>query len=207
VFDRDVLIEDTLDWYAQDRDGNVWYMGEQTAEYENGKVSSTAGSWEGGVDGAQPGIVMLADPQAGDTYRQEFYAGEAEDVAAITATAGEVRVPAGTWSGADVLVTEEWTPLDPDVRERKTYARGYGVVEIRTVKGGDEMTTLTSMTTASLAPAMAAIVLVGWPLLARLTGRRSSPSRAAARELSRRPRSTDRGPGRASPCGDRARSR
>ncbi|HEY8238844.1 MAG TPA: hypothetical protein VIF63_05365, partial [Candidatus Limnocylindrales bacterium] len=151
VFDGDELIEDTLDWYAQDRDGNVWYMGEQTAEYENGKVSSTAGSWEGGVDGAQPGIVMLADPQAGDTYRQEFYAGEAEDVAAITAVTGEVTVPAGTWSGADVLVTEEWTPLEPDVRERKTYARGYGVVEIRTVKGGDEMTTLTSMTTASLA--------------------------------------------------------
>ncbi len=204
VFDGDVLIEDTLDWYAQDRDGNVWYMGEQTAEYENGQISSTHGSWEAGVDGAQAGIVMLADPQAGDMYRQEFYAGEAEDVAEVTAITGNVSVPAGSWSGADVLVTEEWTPLEPDVRERKTYARGYGVVEIRVIKGGDEVTTLSSMATAGLEPTTAGLVLFGIaPLLARLTGRRSSPSRAAVRGRSRRPRSTDRDPGRGSRCDDR----
>lgn len=146
VFEDGELIEDTLDWYAQDRQGNVWYFGEQTAEYANGEVTSTAGSWEAGVDGAVPGIVMLAQPRAGDEYRQEFYEGEAEDLAAIIAVEGTVTVKAGSWDGADVLVTEEWTPLEPDVRERKTYARDVGVVEIRTVLGGDEVTTLTSAT-------------------------------------------------------------
>lgn len=144
VFEDGKLIEDTLDWYAEDRDGNVWYFGEQTAEYEDGKVTSTAGSWEAGVGGALPGIVMLALPRVGDEYRQEFYAGEAEDMAAIVATSGQVSVPAGSWSGADVLVTDEWTPLEPDVRERKTYVRGYGVVRIEVIMGGDEVTTLTS---------------------------------------------------------------
>ena len=144
VFADGQLAEDTTDWHAQDVQGNVWYFGEQTAEYENGQVTSTAGSWEAGIDGAQPGIVMLAQPQAGDSYRQEFLAGEAEDLATVTATTGEVRSKAGSWSGADVLVTEEWTPLEPDVRERKTYARGVGVVETRTIQGGDDVTTLTS---------------------------------------------------------------
>lgn len=142
VFEDGDLIEDTLDWYAQDVDGNVWYFGEETAEYENGEVVSTAGSWEAGVDGAQPGIIMLADPRVGDVYRQEFYGGEAEDIGEITALEGEVSVEAGSWSGSDVLVTEEWTPLEPDVRERKTYVRGQGVVEILTIEGGDERTTL-----------------------------------------------------------------
>ena len=144
VYEDGKLIEDTLDWYAQDRQGNVWYFGEETAEYEDGKVTSTAGSWEAGVDGALPGIVMLAEPRPGDEYRQEFYEGEAEDVAAIVATEGTIAVDAGSWDGTDVLVTEEWTPLEPDVRERKTYARGFGVVEIRTIEGGDDVTTLTS---------------------------------------------------------------
>jgi hypothetical protein len=146
VFADGELAEDTIDWYAQDRQGNVWYFGEQTAEYENGAVTSTAGSWEAGVDGAQPGIVMLADPQAGDRYRQEFYRGEAEDLAEVTAVTGSVSVPAGTWSGSEVLVTEEWTPLEPDVRERKTYVRGVGVVAIKTSKGGTDRTRLTTYT-------------------------------------------------------------
>jgi hypothetical protein len=149
VFDGSAVTEDTLDWYAQDRQGNVWYFGEQTAEYENGKVTSTEGSWEGGVDGAQPGIVMLADPQVGDSYRQEFLQGEAEDLAAITATSGTVSSKAGSWSGGDVLVTEEWTPLEPKVREQKTYARGVGVVEAHLLKGGHEQTKLTSVTIGS----------------------------------------------------------
>ncbi len=96
------------------------------------------------MDGAVPGIVMLAEPHPGDEYRQEFYEGEAEDVAAIVAVEGSIAVDAGSWTGTDVLVTEEWTPLEPDVRERKTYARGFGVVDIRTIEGGDELTTLTS---------------------------------------------------------------
>jgi hypothetical protein len=147
VFSGNEVTEDTLDWYAQDRQGNVWYFGEQTAEYENGKVTSTEGTWTGGVDGAQPGIVMLADPEVGDSYRQEYLKGEAEDLAAVTATSGEVSAPAGSWSGTDVLVTEEWTPLEPDVREQKTYARGFGVVDAHLLKGGKEHTSLTSVTT------------------------------------------------------------
>ena len=139
VFEDCEVIEDTLDWYGQDAQGNVWYLGEETAEYENGEITSTAGSWEAGVDGALPGIVMLADPQAGDIYRQEFYAGEAEDLGEVTAVTGSVSAPAGDWSGSDVLVTEEWTPLEPDVRERKIYARGFGVVRIKTIEGGNEL--------------------------------------------------------------------
>ena len=77
------LVEDTYDWYAQDADGNIWYLGEDTKEYENGKVTTTAGSWEAGVDGAQPGVIVPADPQPGLTYRQEYLAGEAEDAATV----------------------------------------------------------------------------------------------------------------------------
>jgi len=146
VYEDGELVEDTLDWYAEDRQGNVWYFGEETAEYENGSIVSTAGAWEAGVDGALPGIIMLGEPRAGDQYRQEFYENEAEDMAAVVATTGSVSVAAGSWAGADVLVTEEWTPLEAGVRERKTYARGMGVVEIRTIEGGDELTTLTSAT-------------------------------------------------------------
>jgi hypothetical protein len=139
VFEDGELVEDTHDWYAQDVAGNVWYLGEETAEYEDGEIVSTAGSWEAGVDGALPGIVMLADPQVGDVYRQEFYEGEAEDIGMVTALTGEISVEAGTWSGGDVLVTEEWTPLEPDVRERKTYALGVGVVHELQILGGDDV--------------------------------------------------------------------
>ena len=138
VFVGGELEEDTFDWFAQDRHGNVWYFGEKTAEYANGKVVSTAGSWTGGVDGALPGIVMLADPQVGDIYRQEFYKGEAEDIGEVTAVGGSITVPLGTFT--DILVTEEWTPLEPAVRERKTYVPGIGVVETRVIKGGSGVT-------------------------------------------------------------------
>ena len=138
VFSNGDLAEDTFDWFAQDRNGNVWYLGEKTAEYANGKVASTAGSWEAGVDGAQPGIIMLADPLVGDVYRQEYYAGEAEDLAEVTAIGGSIKVPFGAFDG--VIVTEEWTPLEPEIRERKTYVRGIGVVETRQIKGGSGVT-------------------------------------------------------------------
>jgi len=156
VFSGSEVTEDTLDWYAQDAQGNVWYFGEQTAEYEGGKVTSTEGSWVGGVDGAQPGIIMLAQPAVGDSYRQEYLKGEAEDLASVMALSGSVSSKAGSWSGADVLVTEEWTPLEPDVREQKTYARGVGVVEAHLLKGGKEHTSLTSVTIGSAAALMTA---------------------------------------------------
>jgi hypothetical protein len=128
------LTEDTVDWYAADNFGNVWYFGEKTAEYENGEITTTEGSWEAGVDGALPGIIMLADPRIGDTYRQEFYGGKAEDVAKIYAMDKSVTVPKDTYDL--VLVTEDWSLLTPAVHERKWYAPGIGVVLEETVQGG-----------------------------------------------------------------------
>jgi len=134
VFVGGDLQEDTVDWYAADNFGNVWYFGEQTAEYENGEITTTEGSWEAGVDGALPGIIMLADPQVGDTYRQEFYEGQAEDVAKVYAMEESITVPQGTYDL--VLVTEDWSLLTPDVHERKWYAPRIGVVFEETVRGG-----------------------------------------------------------------------
>jgi hypothetical protein len=138
------LQELTFDWYAQDADGNVWYFGEDTAEYKNGEVSSREGSWEAGADGAQPGIIMPADPVAGLTYRQEFYAGEAEDLAMVVELDATADTPAGRYS--DVLVTEDWTPLEPDIAERKFYAPGVGLVMERQVRGGEALNSLTEFT-------------------------------------------------------------
>lgn len=120
------LIEDTYDWFAQDDAGNVWYFGEDTTAYHDG-VPSTDGSWEAGVGGALPGIVMQAAPGVtGVGYRQEFLAGEAEDMGQVIDVSGKAVVPAGTFD--DVIVTRDWTPLEPDTIEEKTYARGVGFV-------------------------------------------------------------------------------
>ena len=134
-----VVVEDTYDWYAQDVDGNVWYLGEETAEYEDGQVVSTEGSWEAGVDGALPGVVMWADPQPGQAYRQEYYPGHAEDLAQVVDTGTSVSLPEGRYD--DVLVVREWNPLEPDVVEEKSYAPGVGpVLEDKTVGGEDRVT-------------------------------------------------------------------
>ncbi len=138
------VIEDTYDWYAQDKDGNVWYLGEDTKEYEDGKVSSTAGSWEAGVDGAQPGVIMWTNPEVGKGYRQEYYQDEAEDMAEVTEAGASESVPYGGFE--DLLVIKEWTPLEPDVVENKYYARGIGVVLEEIVQGGGARTELTSFT-------------------------------------------------------------
>jgi hypothetical protein len=127
------VIEDTFDWYAQDAHGNVWYFGEDTKELEDGKIS-TAGSWEAGVDGAQPGILVPADPEVGMTYRQEYYAGEAEDAAAVLSLDERVEVAFGQYDG--VLMTKDYTPLEPDVLEHKFYARGVGMVLALQISGG-----------------------------------------------------------------------
>jgi hypothetical protein len=127
--------EDTFDWYAQDVDGNVWYMGEDTKGYENGKVSSTEGSWEAGVDGALPGVIMPGAPEVGLAYTQEHYAGEAEDKGKIVALGKSVTVPSGSYD--EVIVTEDWTPLEPEILERKYYAPGIGVVFEEIVRGGE----------------------------------------------------------------------
>jgi hypothetical protein len=136
------LQELTFDWYAQDVDGNVWYMGEKTAEYnKNGKVTTRAGSWESGVNGAMPGIIMPADPVVDLTYRQEFLPGEAEDLAKVVQQSATADTPFRSF--ADVLVTEDWTPLEPNIVERKFYAPGVGLVMERLVKGGSGINRLT----------------------------------------------------------------
>jgi hypothetical protein len=139
---RGGVVEETLDWFAQDRAGNVWYLGEDTTEYDDRGRPEHAGSWEAGVDGARAGLAMPAQPRVGDGYRQEYYPGEAEDRAEVLSLAGEQSVPAGSYGG--LLVTEEDTPLEPGVVEHKYYARGVGLVLEEDVSGGSERTELVS---------------------------------------------------------------
>jgi hypothetical protein len=131
---RGRLAERTTDWYTQDRRGNVWYFGEETAELDAaGKVTSTEGSWQAGVDGARAGIFMPAQPRVGKSFQQEFYKGHAEDHFRVVGVFG------------NALLTEEWTPLEPRVLDHKLYVRGVGTVLERSVKGGDELLALVSM--------------------------------------------------------------
>ena len=132
VFLNGGLIEDTFDWYAQDKKGNVWYFGENTKEYENGKVS-TEGSWEAGKVGAKPGIIMLAHPKVGQTYRQEYKKGSAEDMAKVLDLNGSVKVSYGSFHPA--VVTKEWSPLETGVVAHKYYGAGAGDVKEVAVKG------------------------------------------------------------------------
>ena len=134
VFQSQSLVERTTDWYAQDSVGNVWYFGEQTAELLNGVVTSTSGTWEAGVDRAQPGIVMPAVPKVGRTYRQEYRPGVALDIATILAVDGAVRVPAGSYHAS--VITFDKNPLDPSKKERKWYAPGIGFVHAVLHGGG-----------------------------------------------------------------------
>ena len=128
------VIEDTFDWYAQDRWGNVWYLGEDTKEFENGKVVTTEGSWEAGVDGAHAGVLIPGDPVVGQAYRQEYLEGVAEDAGEILSLDEQVSVPFGSFTG--VLMTKDWTPLEPDLVEHKFYAKGVGPVLALDVSGG-----------------------------------------------------------------------
>jgi hypothetical protein len=120
-----VLIESTTDWFAQDDDDNVWYLGEATVKITDG-VSSPEGSWKTGVDGAQPGVVMLARPRLRDTYRQEYLAGHAEDYAKVVGFGKTVSVPAGTFHGC--MQTRDRSTLDLALDELKTYCPGIGLV-------------------------------------------------------------------------------
>jgi hypothetical protein len=138
-------VEVTDDWYAQDKAGNVWYLGEDTAEYENGRVTSRAGSFEAGVDGAQAGIIMPAHPRDGMAYRQEYYRGEAEDRAEVLSTQEQVEVPFGHFE--DALLTKDLVPTEPKVSEYKLYAKNVGpVLAVQTSGGGsrEELISYTS---------------------------------------------------------------
>ena len=120
------VAEDTFDYYAQDRQGNVWYFGESTAEFEHGIPVSVEGSFKAGIDNAKAGIIMLANPRPGTTYRQEFSLTVAEDLARVEALGVRVKVPYGSFDNA--LRTFEFTPLEPDAKERKFYVPGVGQV-------------------------------------------------------------------------------
>jgi hypothetical protein len=134
VFLDGELIEDTFDWYAQDKDGNVWYLGEDTKEYEDGQVVSTQGSWEAGVQGAIPGLIMSANPVNGMEYRQEFFEGEAEDNAIVINTEKTVTIGLGSFEGC--LETMEYSTLEHGVREHKYYFPGTGLLLEWNRRGG-----------------------------------------------------------------------
>ncbi len=135
------IVEDTWDWYAQDNRGNVWYFGEDTTAFEHGK-KSTEGSWEAGKQGAQAGIAMLAEPDVGDAYQQEYLERVAEDRGRILSLSARHAGPAGSWTG--LVRTEDTTPLEPGLVENKYYARGVGVVHEETLAGGREDVELVS---------------------------------------------------------------
>jgi hypothetical protein len=129
------LEEATYDWYAQDRAGNVWYLGEDTMEYDSkGRVKTTAGSWQAGVDGARPGLFMPAQPRVGQEFRQEYYRGQAEDQFRIVSLSAPVKVP--YVSARSAMRTRESNPLEPGLITTKYFVRGIGRVLEAT--GGDE---------------------------------------------------------------------
>ena len=137
------LLEKTSDWYAQDDQGNVWYVGEDTAAYlPNGKVD-TSGSWEAGVHDAEPGLVMEVNPQIPDAYRQEFLSGQAEDTAWVVDRAGSATVPDGTFK--NVLTSLEATRIEPGAYDRKVYAPGVGMIREEAITGPTENAELVSV--------------------------------------------------------------
>ena len=143
LFIRGRLRERTTDWYSQDTHGNVWYLGEDTAELdEHGRVTSTEGTWQAGVDGARAGVYMPAHPRVGMSGLQEYYKGHAEDRFVVIGLFETVKGAAS----ANALLTRETTPLEPGVVDHKLYVRGVGTVVEQTVKGGDERNELVSVT-------------------------------------------------------------
>jgi hypothetical protein len=143
VSERRTRIERTFDWYAQDRQGNVWYMGELALERQHGRFVKAGDSWESGVNGAKPGIIMPGNPRPGDLYRQEYYPpGRALDEAHVLGSES-IRVPYGAYGRA--LVTSEYSPLEPQT-EKKYYVAGLGEVAERVVKGHHEQFQLISVT-------------------------------------------------------------
>jgi len=138
------ILEKTFDWFAQDKQGNVWYLGEDTTAFlPNGKTD-TSGSWEAGVHDAEPGIVMEAHPQIPDAYRQEFLAGEAEDTAWVVELGGTVTVPYGKLR--NTLTTLEATRIEPGLYDQKIYAPSFGMVLEQALTGPTEIAKLVSVT-------------------------------------------------------------
>jgi hypothetical protein len=141
VYDHGKPSEITDDWYAQDSQGNVWYFGENTAEFHNGE-KDTSGSFEAGRDGADAGVAMPADPTVGLTYREEYYKGQAEDRSKVLALGQQVQAPAGHFT--DAILTDDYSPIEPDISEYQLYARGVGPVVAVSVSGESEREDLVS---------------------------------------------------------------
>jgi hypothetical protein len=142
VFVDGELVEETWDWFAQDKVGNVWYLGEEVNNFEDGVLKDNAGSWEWAVDGALPGVIMWADPTAhlGEIYYQEYYPGEAEDTGQVMSTSENVTVPQGSYQ--NVLQTYDFSSLDSDLQEHKFYAPGVGLVKEIDLLTGEEVVLL-----------------------------------------------------------------
>jgi len=144
VSEHGAPVERTFDFYAQDQQGNVWYMGENSLEKKHGKLVTASDSWQSGVKGGEPGIIMPADPKPGEAYRQEYYPpGEALDEARVLRLDGKVQSPYGSYSNA--LVTSERSPLEPQT-EQKYYVPGVGEVREAVVKGHHEEFQLVGIT-------------------------------------------------------------
>jgi hypothetical protein len=131
-------IEDTEDWFAQDVQGNVWYFGEISQEFNNGELVSLEGSWKAGIDGAKPGIIMMSFPQVGNVYRQEFALGGAEDLAQVLSLTGSTTGPVASCNG-NCLVTKDFTPIEPNAEENKYYAPGIGLILEIDLETGERM--------------------------------------------------------------------
>lgn len=145
AYEAGVLVEETRDWFAQDSAGNVWYFGEDSRDLDPaGNVISTEGSWQAGVDGAQPGVIMLTNPKVGQRYAQESAPGVAEDMAQVVDLDASICVAYGCFD--NVLVTKEWTPLEVGTVELKYYAQGIGLIYVEMSKGGEEFSELASIT-------------------------------------------------------------
>ena len=148
------LVEDTKDFFAQDKQGNVWYFGEDSTEIVDGKISSRAGSWEAGISGALPGIIMEANPQVGDSYRQEYYPGEAEDMGTVIAVGLQIKGPYGEFT--DCIQIKDWTPLEPGNEEYKYYCPEVGALAYETSIEDNEGVQLIDIKTASASISAAA---------------------------------------------------
>lgn len=136
VWEKGELVEDTVDWYAQDTEGNVWYFGEVVSNYDEGELKDNAGSWEAGVNGAKPGIMMLADPQVGVSYRQEYLVGEAEDLVKVESITETVETGLGTYTNC--VRTKDFNPFEPNILEDKYYCKENGGLAYEIKVAGEE---------------------------------------------------------------------
>jgi hypothetical protein len=144
VSEHGAPVKRTFDWYAQDREGNVWYMGENSLEVKNGRFVRASDSWQAGVKGAKPGIIMRGDPRPGEVYRQEYYPpGGALDQARVLDAHPSVKVPYRNFARS--LVTVEWSPVEPQL-EKKYYAAGVGEIAEQVIQGAHERFQLVSVT-------------------------------------------------------------